>query len=198
MEWYTPICDPKAGEKINEICTVINRALPSQVRILRENLSRTIPFRNNNIYKNSYHLYPLVTLEHNAKSCMRSFVKNNIWSRLKDRQDMWCGRKRKPIVDLDIYTKNRPFRVPGSSKYENYYPIPLPSWQFFLDTRMADRKTKADIMTSQLAILSPSVEHDFCRSKNAKRSLVSSETKTDNSNTILSEHCVQGNKKTEL
>ena len=65
---------------------------------------------------------------------------------------MWCGRKRRPIVDLKIYTKNRTFRVPGSSKWKDYHPLPLPSLQFFIDTRMADRRTRPDWLTPQLTI----------------------------------------------
>ena len=144
LEWYTPLRDPKASEKLDTICTAINCALPSPVRILRENLSRIAP---NNLFYNSYHLYALVTLEHNAQGCMKTFVINNIWPRLRDRPDMWCGRKKKPIMDLKIYTMNRPFRVPGSSKYDDYHPLPLPSRQLFTDTRMADRRTPPDLST---------------------------------------------------
>ena len=97
VEWYTPVCDPKASEKLNTICDAINRALPSPVKILHENLSRTAL---DNSFKNSFHLYALVTLEHNAQNCMRDFVQKIIWSPLKRRQDMWCGKKRRSIVDL--------------------------------------------------------------------------------------------------
>ena len=79
-----------------------------------------------------------------------SFVTKNIWPRLKDRDDMWCGRKKRPIIDLTIYTRNRVFRIPGSSKWDDYHPRPLPSKQFLIDTRMADRRTKPDLLTSQL------------------------------------------------
>ena len=64
VEWYTPTFDPKASEKLNCICNAINSALPSPVRILREKLSRNI---HNSLFKNSYHLYPLITFEHKAK-----------------------------------------------------------------------------------------------------------------------------------
>ena len=181
LEWYTPLRDPKASEKLDTICTAINCALPSPVRILRENLSRVVP---NNLFYNSYHLYALVTLEHNAQGCMRTFVINNIWPRLRDRPDMWCGRKKRPIMDLTIYTMNRPFRVPGSSKYDDYHPLPLPSRQLFTDTRMADRRTPPDLSTKQLNISKLVDEQPFHLSKNNKRSSGSHDRKIKGSCTV--------------
>ena len=121
VRWYTPIFDPKAGNKLNAICIVVKSALPSHVRsymkILAE-LFRIICIRTAT-------MYPLVTLEHNDQNCIRSFVKNNVWNRLMDRQTMWFGRKKKPIMFLGIiYNKNQPFRVPGSSNYGNYPHLP--------------------------------------------------------------------------
>ena len=164
VEWYTPFPDPKPDEKLYSICNVINNTLPP-VKIIRENLSRNI---NNSLFYNNYHLYPLVTFEHNASGCMKPFVMNKIWPRLKDRQDMWCGRKRRPIVDLTIYTRNRTFRVPGSSKWKDYHPRPLPSLEFFLDTRMADRRTQPDVLTPELSIQRDVNQH-YDLSKNGKR-----------------------------
>ena len=66
------------------------------------------------------------------------------------RGDMVHGDKSKPIVDLTIYTKNRLFRVPGSSKWEDYTQQPLPNRQFFMQTRMADRYHSSDIQIQHL------------------------------------------------
>jgi hypothetical protein len=35
-----------------------------------------------------------------------------------------------PIVDLVVYTKNRAFRLPGSSKYDPYKKLPVPTLEF--------------------------------------------------------------------
>ena len=43
LEWYTPSRDPTANEKVDAICSVINSNLPTPVKILREDLSRTAP-----------------------------------------------------------------------------------------------------------------------------------------------------------
>ena len=104
---------------------------------------------------------------------MLPFVKNNIWNLLKDRSDMWCGKKKKPIIDFNIYSKNQPFRVPGSSKYVDYHTLPLPSLEFFMDTRMADRRTIPDINTLELGISKLPMDKHCYRSKTHKRSLIS-------------------------
>ena len=80
LEWYTPSRDPTAHEKVDAICSVINSNLPTPVKILREDLSRTAP---EDSWYNSFHLYALVTLDHNAQGCTRHFVINNIWSSLR-------------------------------------------------------------------------------------------------------------------
>jgi len=66
---------------------------------------------------------------------------------------MFWADKRCPIVDLKIYTKDRLFRVPGSSKWEEYTQIPMPTRQFFMNTRMADRYVRPDITTDQVSLL---------------------------------------------
>ena len=57
---------------------------------------------------------------------------------------------KKPIIDLGIYTKNRNFKVPGSSKYHGFHRVPLPSYEFSMATRMADRLRIPDLTTEQL------------------------------------------------
>ena len=193
VEWYTPLRDPKAAEKLDRICNIVNSALPSPVKILRENLSRSVP---DNSFKNSYHLYALVTLEHNAQGCMKSFVTNNIWPHLKDQQDMWCGKSKRPIIDFSIYSKNQAFRVPGSSKYENYHPLPLPTLQFFMISRMADRRTQPDIRTSQLTLRTLPVYPSLSRSFQCKRSLVNQENIFDESAAISGLNRTTNDKKT--
>ena len=78
---------------------------------------------------------------HNAEGCMKDFVKEQVWERLKHRKDMWCATRRKPLVNMDIYTKDWAFKVVGSIKWcdRAYHQLPLPSEELFLATRMADR-----------------------------------------------------------
>ena len=52
-------------------------------------------------------LYTNVTLEQNAKGCMKPFVKNKVWKRIMALPPMWCPILEKPILDLKVYTKNR-------------------------------------------------------------------------------------------
>ena len=82
-----------------------------------------------------------MTLEHNAKACMESLVKYRIWPRLRDEPLMWCSATTKPILDMSVYSKNRCGRVPGSTKWPEPPSrcLPLPPWDFFNQTRMADR-----------------------------------------------------------
>ena len=138
IEWHSPTCDPTASEKLDFICRTIWTALSRHVPLIKENLSRRTP---RNGWKNSWHIYADVTMEHNAEGCMKDFVQNEIWGRLKHRKDMWCGIKHKPLINLRIYTKDWAFKVIGSVKWcdRSYHKLPLPSKELFLATRMADR-----------------------------------------------------------
>ena len=147
IEWYTNSRDTQTAHKLLTICKAVNAALPCEVEILREDLSRDI---SPNKFKNSFHLYAMVTLSHNAKTCMQPFVTEKIWGSLKHMKSMYCGLTKKPIIDLGIYTKNRNFRVPGSSKYHGFKYVPLPTRAFFMATRMADRLENPDLSIEQL------------------------------------------------
>ena len=149
IEWYTTSRDPESTVKFRAIREAINSALPHAVKILEEDLSRHICAGK---YKNSFHLYPMVTLPHNAQGCMRPLVTEKIWGSLKNRRDMFCELTKKPVIDLSVYTKNRNFRVPGSSKYDGFYWAPLPSREFFMATRMADRIGFPDRTIEQLKL----------------------------------------------
>jgi len=72
IEWKTSLRDDPADTKIEAICTAVNKTLPRKVEILRGNHSRPIPGGK---FKNSFHLYPLITFEHNAEGSMKEFVK---------------------------------------------------------------------------------------------------------------------------
>ena len=136
IEWWSQKRDTLAEKKITAICSAINEALPKPVAILKDNLSRKV---SQNKFKNYWHLYPQITMAHNAQGCIHRFVKRNIWDRLKVREDMVDGSNNKPIIDLSIYTKNRLFRVSCSSKWVDDALIPMPTQKFFMDTRLADR-----------------------------------------------------------
>ena len=73
-----------------------------------------------------------------------------IWGIQKHRKVMYCELTKKPIVDMSTYSRNRIFKVPGSSKYHRFYQYALPSRKFFMATRMADRLKPPDLKTEQL------------------------------------------------
>ena len=68
LEWYTDVRDPKIAPKLIAIRSAINAALPHAVEILQEDRSRSLLSGK---YKNSFHLYALITLSHNGGGCMR-------------------------------------------------------------------------------------------------------------------------------
>ena len=77
---------------------------------------------------------------------LRDFVIDKVWGKLRSDTRMKCPLSGKPIIDLGIYTKNRTFRIPGSCKLAIPKDpacdplVPLPSKEFFMITRMADRR----------------------------------------------------------
>ena len=110
VEWYTMKQDLTAAGRLLEIQKVIHETFGDHITIFEEQLSR--PHQDKG-WKNSFHLYTDLLLEHNADGCMRQLVKNRIWGKLQPNQRMWCPSTGKPILDIDIYTKNRTFRIPG-------------------------------------------------------------------------------------
>ena len=82
-----------------------------------------------------------MTTKHNAEGCIKEFVENEIWGRLKHREDMWCEIEHKPLINTKIYTKDWAFKVVGSTKWcdREYHKLPFPTKQLFFATRMADR-----------------------------------------------------------
>ena len=67
---------------------------------------------------------------------------------------MRCPVKRKPILDLSIYSKNRCWRVPGSTKGAEWpgENESLPEMDFFMQTRMSDRQGSPTFSARELAI----------------------------------------------
>ena len=73
---------------------------------------------------------------------------------------MWCSSTAKPILDLNVYTKNRCFRIPGSTKWPKRFETnpPLPTYELFMLSRMADRPGPPTYTTPELNIWnSPSI-----------------------------------------
>ena len=140
--WYSQCQDPLSKSTIATICSAINEALPKPVKILKETLCRRI---SKTRYKTSWNLYPQVTFTHNAIGCMIDLVRNTVWQRLRHRENMVHGARSSPIIDFRIYSKNRLFRVPCSSKWEEGNKLQMPSRHFFMYTRMADRYGPPDV-----------------------------------------------------
>ena len=150
IEWYSETEDPTAEERLAIIKKAITACLPRKCQIIGERLSRPDPKSG---WKNSWHLYTDVTFQHNAQGCMRAFVHNKVWRRIKDEPLMWCSATNKPILDLTVYTKNRCLRVPGSAKRPKQpgtQPLPLPTLQLFMQSRMADRPGPPTYTTDEL------------------------------------------------
>ena len=69
---------------------------------------------------------------------------------------MKCPTTGKPILDLELFTKNKLFRIPGSSKTVliKYLKcdliLSLHSGAFYMDTRMADRRQSPGTIRRQL------------------------------------------------
>ena len=151
IEWYSESEDPTANERLAIIKQAITSSLPRKCQFINERLSR--PDKKWG-WKNSWHIYADVTLEHNAQGCMHSLVVNQIWFRIKDEPLMWCSTTTKPILDMRVYTKNRCWRVPGSTKWPDHSGrnLPLPSMEMFLQTRMAERPGPPTWNTNDLNI----------------------------------------------
>ena len=143
IEWYsaTPGDDPSTTERLHILKTAVNSSLPKPCTFTEERLSRPSPNGGPEWY-NSWHLYADgITFEKNAQGCMRTFVIDKVWNKIKTHALMKCPIKGKPILDLRVYTKNRCWRVPGSTKWAEctrWNPA-LPEKEFFMKTRMSDR-----------------------------------------------------------
>ena len=151
IEWYSETEDPSAEERLAIIKNALQTCLPRPCQITEERLSR--PHYKYG-WKNSWHFYTDVFLEHNAKGCMKSFVVNKLWQLIKEEPLMWCSSTVKPILDLKVYTKNRCFRIPGSTKWPKHFETnpPLPPHELFMLSRMADRPGPPTYTTQELNI----------------------------------------------
>ena len=83
---------------------------------------------------------------------MKQFVQDIVWPKLENNDLMYCPITGDPIVDMQIYTKHRQFRIPGSSKAKNYKPLELPSREFIYKARIVDRPGTPDYTASDLGI----------------------------------------------
>jgi hypothetical protein len=90
------------------------------------------------VFKNSFHLYYTnVYFENNAETCMRPFVKqvldlsDPLLTIHEGEDDYDINEKEPRIVDHGIYTKNRPFRLPGSHKCGSKQRVEFPSFEDF-------------------------------------------------------------------
>ena len=138
----------------------------------------------------------MITLAHNAGGCMRPLVTEKIWGRLKNRRDMYCRLTKRPIIDMSIYSRNRNFKDPGSSKYAGFYQYPLPTRDFFMVTRMADRLKPPDLETEQLNLKgtltlrsSALSDNQDCKRSTRKRQLAGENKITEINNTNVKPLC---------
>lgn len=123
LDWFSKGPDPEAEKKVKRVVHACKSALETfgfpGVDAHIDNCSCVK--RDTGKFKNSYHIYFPVLFESNAKNCMREFVKLAVWRQyLGSDPAMWSDDKE--IVDLGVYTRNRCFRVMGSSKSDNLEP----------------------------------------------------------------------------
>ena len=78
--------------------------------------------------KNSFHIY-FPTLFQNNK-VVHQWLETVIWPRISSNPDMY-DEKKKPIIDFGVYTKNRAFRLPGSTKFSEKQKLAFPSLDTF-------------------------------------------------------------------
>ena len=133
IEWYTPCHDARAQEKIQKIRDAIEKVTNHLiVQGVVEDLSR----EDSGKIKNSFHLYyPAVRFQDNR--VMKDWLLERIWiNKLQNDPQMMRSEEDCPggesIIDWGVYTKNRAFRLPGSSKEKNYRQLPFPERDFFL------------------------------------------------------------------
>ena len=156
IEWLsaTPGDDPATTERLHVLKTAISSSLPKPCTFTEERLSRPSPKGGYKWY-NSWQLYADgITFENNAKGCMRTFVLEKVWNKLKTHPLMKCSIKEKPILDLNVYTKNRCWRVPGSTKWAEWTSLnpALPDKDQFMKTRMSDRQGTSKYSAIDLGI----------------------------------------------
>lgn len=131
IEWSTPTKDTQAKSKLAKI------EAACEFPLLIEDLSR----QKAGGYYNSFHLYaPDKIFEHNCRDGgLYSFVVDGIWAN-KLAHDPEMYQDGKSIIDTKVYTKNRQWRVPGSSKPTADTQRSLPTKSFFMETRQSDRR----------------------------------------------------------
>ena len=145
IEWYSHGNEPckkaqarlVAFERAVEYSLRVKVGLKGEFRVYHENSSR-VDDKKPGIFKNSYHLYYTnVYFENNSETCMRPFVKqvldlsDPLLTIQEHEQDYDLNEGDPSIVDKGIYTKNRPFRLPGSHKCGSKQRVSFPSFEIF-------------------------------------------------------------------
>ena len=165
IEWLSATAedDPTTQERLQILKVAIEKGLPKPCKFTWERLGRLSP-KGNHEWKNSWHLYAEdIIFKDNAQGSMRDFVRDKVWNKIKAHPLMRCPVKGKPILDLGVYTKNRCWRVPGSTKGAEWpgKNEPLPEKNFFMLTRMSDRRESPTFSASELGI----IEEPHCKRK---------------------------------
>ena len=151
VEWVTDSRDSSSTERLDELDRVarreIRRVLPQHLlgSPLVEDLGRSYKGK----YKNSFHVFYPTTFESNAKGCMADWVRLIIGPLLEE-NELLCSEG-KPIVDMNVYTRNRAFRFPGSTKYAERTTRPLPTRDFAHSIRMGDLRGSPDVSSADIS-----------------------------------------------
>ena len=122
MEWYSDGVDPTAEHRLALVKGAINEHVPGEFVI--EDLTRV----KNGKVRNSFHLY-MPDKRFVDNSLIKDLITMKVWPALAHLPEISVDGK--PVIDLSVYTKNRQYRLPGCSKFQDNQTLPLPSLDFF-------------------------------------------------------------------
>lgn len=127
IKWVTKVPDEHAESKVLKIRNALG--VPTLVEVLSR------PTKNGT--KQSFHLYaPSMRFKNNA--LIKDWLQREVWSTtLQQDPDMYTSEG-EPIIDFGVYTRNRAFRIPGSSKSDDYKEMKLPEKDFFMATVLSE------------------------------------------------------------
>ena len=89
-----------------------------------ENLTRL----KNGKVRNSFHLY-IPSARFADNKLIGDLVMTKIWPSIAHLPEMVDDGK--PVLDMAVYTKNRQYRLPGSTKFQDNQKLPFPSLELF-------------------------------------------------------------------
>ena len=138
VEWNSADTDFTSRDRLHLIKEAIRQLIP-EGEIVVEDLTRRD--RGTNYVRNSFHLY-IPSARYSDSYALKDLVVNRLWPSIQHIDQM--SHDGKPILDMKVYTSNRFFRLPGSSKFKAYRELKIPDFEFF-DSCIISRPLPANI-----------------------------------------------------